>query len=66
MDPDQPRQPLSGLRGFRHYVNLAKTEAKLDALLARHQFVGLDEALTQVRDRLQSEPVRDLFGGALA
>lgn len=45
VDPDQPRQKLGGVRGFRHYVNLAKTYAKLDALLQRHRFVGLAEAL---------------------
>ena len=60
-DPEQPRQPLGGLRGFRHYVNLAKTEAKLDALLARHEFVGLSEALHQVGDRLEADAVRELF-----
>ena len=25
VDPDQPRQRLGGLRGFRHYVNLERT-----------------------------------------
>jgi hypothetical protein len=61
VDPEQPRQALGGLRGFRHYVNLAKTEAKLDALLARHEFVGLSEALHQVGDRLEADVARDLF-----
>jgi polysaccharide deacetylase family protein (PEP-CTERM system associated) len=61
VDPDQPRQDLSGLRGFRHYVNLDKTEAKLDALLSRHEFVGLSESLAQVDDRLQQSEPRSLF-----
>jgi polysaccharide deacetylase family protein (PEP-CTERM system associated) len=61
VDPEQPRQDLSGLRGFRHYVNLAKTEAKLDALLSRHEFVGLAEALAQVEDRLTATEPRVLF-----
>lgn len=61
VDPDQPRQDLSGLRGFRHYVNLDKTEAKLHALLSRHEFVGLSEALAQVEDRLQQSEPRSLF-----
>jgi hypothetical protein len=45
VDPDQPRQRLGGLRGFRHYVNLRKTWAKLDRLLARHQFAAIGSAL---------------------
>ena len=37
-DPGQPRFGVGGLRGFRHYVNLAKTERKLRRLLERHRF----------------------------
>lgn len=47
VDPDQPRQPLGGLRGFRHYVNLHRTHDKLDRLLRGFRFVGLAEALAQ-------------------
>jgi polysaccharide deacetylase family protein (PEP-CTERM system associated) len=47
VDPGQPRQRLGGLRGFRHYTNLARTERKLDSLLQRFRFVGLGEALAQ-------------------
>ena len=47
VDPGQPRIRVGGLRGFRHYVNLSRTLRKLDRLLARHRFVGLDEALAQ-------------------
>ena len=45
VDPGQPRVPLGGVRGFRHYVGLARTLAKLDRLLAEFRFVGLSEAL---------------------
>jgi polysaccharide deacetylase family protein (PEP-CTERM system associated) len=45
VDPDQPRQPLGGLRGFRHYVNLRRTFGKLDALLREFRFGGLAAAL---------------------
>lgn len=45
VDPDQPRQRLGGLRGFRHYVNLGRTAAKLDALLVDYRFMGLAGAL---------------------
>ncbi|MCC6782845.1 MAG: DUF3473 domain-containing protein [Planctomycetes bacterium] len=47
VDPEQPRVKVGGLRGFRHYVNLARTLPKLDRLLARFRFVGLAEALAQ-------------------
>ena len=47
VDPEQPRFGIGGLRRFRHYVNLAKTVDKLDRLLRRFQFVGLEAALSQ-------------------
>lgn len=45
LDPGQPRRRLGGLRGFRHYVNLAGTRGKLDRLLREFPFVGLEAAL---------------------
>ncbi|MCR9247841.1 MAG: DUF3473 domain-containing protein [bacterium] len=47
VDPDQPRQALGGLRGFRHYVNLRKTLSKLDTLLAQFQFTTMSAAIDQ-------------------
>lgn len=47
VDPEQPRQRLGGLRGFRHYVNLRATHGKLDRLLREHRFTGLNAALAQ-------------------
>lgn len=47
VDPQQPRQRLGGLRGFRHYVNLARTLPKLDQLLQERRFVGVSAALAQ-------------------
>jgi len=38
LDPDQPRPGLRGLKAFRHYLNLARTERKLRYLLERHPF----------------------------
>ena len=46
-DPDQPRVKTSALKGFRHYVGLDKTLARLEALLAAHRFVGLEEVLVE-------------------
>jgi polysaccharide deacetylase family protein (PEP-CTERM system associated) len=47
VDPDQPRQALGGVRGFRHYVNLHRTYGKLDFLLQRHRFSSLADAIAQ-------------------
>lgn len=47
VDPDQPRQALGGLRGFRHYVNLRRTHGKLDRLLQQYPFTTLTSALDQ-------------------
>jgi polysaccharide deacetylase family protein (PEP-CTERM system associated) len=46
VDPGQPRQKLGGLRGFRHYVNLARTHDKLDRLLQDYRFSSLSDALS--------------------
>jgi len=63
VDPEQPRQPVGGMRGFRHYVNLRRTTSKLDALLAEFSFVGLGEAMGQPRPReLQVFTPDQLFG----
>jgi len=50
VDPGQPRQPLGGLRAFRHYVNLGKTYDKLDRLLREHPFGTMSQALAQRGD----------------
>jgi len=47
VDPDQPRQRLGGLRGFRHYVNLGRTMAKLDRLLGDFRFTTVSAAVRQ-------------------
>lgn len=47
LDPEQPRQALRGLRRFRHYVNLRRTEAKLDRLLREVPFTTLSAAIDQ-------------------
>jgi len=44
-DPAQPRVETGALKSFRHYVGLDKTLVKLEALLARFAFVGLEECL---------------------
>lgn len=46
-DPEQPRVPAPALKRLRHYLNLDRTLARLDALLAGQRFGGLGEVLTQ-------------------
>lgn len=62
VDPGQPRHKLGGLRGFRHYVNLDRTLAKLDALLGEFSFVGLDEAMRGLEPRLTTVPAAEILG----
>ena len=61
VDPDQPRQRIGGVRGFRHYVNLSRTLPKLDRLLQRFRFVGLRTAVAQVEDRLPTQVWPDVL-----
>lgn len=55
VDPEQPRQKLGGLRGFRHYVNLSRTLGKLDRLLQEFHFGGLWASLASA-GYLPAEP----------
>lgn len=43
IDPDQPRQSVSGKTRFRHYVNLHKMEKKLATLLGDFKWNRVDE-----------------------
>ncbi len=46
VDPDQPRVPTAGKRGFSsHYVNLGRTETKLRRLLRDFRFAPLRDVL---------------------
>ena len=46
LDPEQPRLPAgTRLSRFRHYVNLHRTERKLDALLRRFAFGSVGDAV---------------------
>jgi polysaccharide deacetylase family protein (PEP-CTERM system associated) len=59
VDPDQPRLRGSMKSRFRHYVNLAATEAKLAKLLSWFEFSTMTAALEQERlhaaERLHSD-----------
>ncbi len=45
LDPGQPRVPAPLLKGWRHYLNLDRTLARLDRLLAGQRFVAMVEVL---------------------
>jgi polysaccharide deacetylase family protein (PEP-CTERM system associated) len=62
VDPGQPRQRLGAVRAFRHYVNLGKTLAKLDCLLAEFRFAGLAEATAGLGARLPRLPAAAVLG----
>jgi polysaccharide deacetylase family protein (PEP-CTERM system associated) len=50
LDPDQPRLRAGSSTGrFRHYVNLARTERKLEALLRRFRFGTLQQSIVAAR-----------------
>jgi polysaccharide deacetylase family protein (PEP-CTERM system associated) len=51
LDPEQPRLRPGKLKGFRHYVNLHRTESRLRRLLQDFRF----DSLREVNARLQSE-----------
>ena len=54
IDPDQPRLAIgSRLTRFRHYVNLAQTEAKLDTLLHRFRFGRVCDVVETARTALR-------------
>ncbi|MBI3817892.1 MAG: DUF3473 domain-containing protein [Planctomycetes bacterium] len=44
-DPQQPRVEAGAIATFRHRVNLAKTEARLERLLAAHPFTTMRRAI---------------------
>jgi polysaccharide deacetylase family protein (PEP-CTERM system associated) len=46
-DPDQPRQRVAPLKAFRHYLNLGRTRARLEALLRRFSFASLRSVLEE-------------------
>ena len=66
VDPDQPRQRLKGLRGFRHYVNLSRTHDKLDRLLRDYRFSSLSSSLASYgaswRTKLPTWRASELLG----
>jgi polysaccharide deacetylase family protein (PEP-CTERM system associated) len=53
IDPAHPRLPMSAVRRFKSYVNLASTEGKLHRILQEFPMVTFHEYLAQYADRLE-------------
>jgi polysaccharide deacetylase family protein (PEP-CTERM system associated) len=63
IDPQQPRLRCgSRVSRWRHYVNLGRTEAKLDALCRQFRFGTLSEAINAWRQQNQSSEPRSASG----
>jgi polysaccharide deacetylase family protein (PEP-CTERM system associated) len=57
LDPQQPRlRAGSRLGRFRHYVNLARNQRKLEALLQRFRFGSLGDVVAEAQ-QVRAEPV---------
>ncbi|MCA9170844.1 MAG: DUF3473 domain-containing protein [Planctomycetales bacterium] len=57
LDPDQPRLPAgSRLSRWRHYVNLSRTQAKLEHLLDSFRFGTISAVLAEHRQSLALTP----------
>jgi polysaccharide deacetylase family protein (PEP-CTERM system associated) len=48
LDPRQPRFEIPALNSFRHYLNLSKTEKKLQQLLVNRRFISARDFLNTV------------------
>ncbi len=55
LDPEQPRIPSRMSTRFRHYVNLSRTEHKLEMLLQQFSFGKLSDALRDHEERWQAD-----------
>jgi len=53
IDPAHPRLPMSAVRRFKSYVNLASTEGKLHNILREFPTVTFHEYLTKYADSLE-------------
>lgn len=63
LDPEQPRLAPGCLNAFRHYVNLHRTEARLERLLADFSFDTLSAAFAQALGPVQ-QPTWELARAA--
>ena len=62
LDPQQPRMNGSRLSQFRHYLNLAKTECRLAALLSDFRFAPIREVFRGVVAPNEARGMADMTG----
>lgn len=55
LDPEQPRIPIRRDYRFRHYVNLRKTERRLDRLLGDFSFGAMEELVASFEGEMAEE-----------
>lgn len=63
LDPEQPQLPGSWMRRWRHRVNLASTEARLEKLLAEFSFGTMSRVLNESAQRKSAPVSPDLLAG---
>ena len=56
IDADQPRLPAGRLTRFRHYRNIAHTEARLRQLLTDFKFDAIDTVVSRAKQELSYDP----------
>ena len=68
IDADQKRQHLGLWKGFQHYVNLDRTETRLNRLLQRFEFTSVADSLElpAIQGLLRKGPVKVESLGGLA
>lgn len=59
IDIDQPQIPFPRLKRFRHYVNISKTEQKLDDISSRFSFISFEMIISDLSflEKLNQHPV---------
>lgn len=68
IDAEQKRQDLGLWKGFQHYVNLDRTETRLNRLLQRFEFTSVADSLElpRIQGLLRRNPVRIAELGGLS
>jgi polysaccharide deacetylase family protein (PEP-CTERM system associated) len=66
IDPGHPRLPMNLGRKFRSYVNLKRTEPKIERLLAEFEFTTFRDFITDNRDQFAPGHVRAAAVGSAA
>jgi hypothetical protein len=58
IDPDQPRMDGPWVSKFRHYLNLKRTEKRIQSLLRDFSFAPVVEIVQPIREMIQARAMR--------